>query len=257
METAIITTSLLLLLLVAFIISFVFIHKNKQLTYKKEKQLLQSQYAQSLLQTQIEIQEQTLKTISQEIHDNVGQVLSLAKLNLNTLDVDTGSSRQEKIAESIRLVSKAISDLRDLSRSINGEKISDLGLQEAIQNELRIINNTGLVQATLSIEGAIFPLQNQTEMVIFRIVQEALSNALKHSKAKNISVQIIYEPAGCSITIADDGQGFDANLLEATQTGIGLKNMQNRAKMIDVLFSIDSWPGLGTKIHIRVLNKTS
>jgi signal transduction histidine kinase len=94
----------------------------------KENLLLQAKFQQALLQTQIEIQEQTLTTISQEIHDNIGQVLSLAKLNLNTLQPD----EHEKLKDTKMLVSKAINDLRDLSRSMHGDKIADLGLQKPL-----------------------------------------------------------------------------------------------------------------------------
>mgnify|MGYP001574993141 CR=1 FL=1 len=240
-----------------FFLLYVNLYNKKKRKLIKEKQQLESQHTQALLQTQLEIQEQTLKTISQEIHDNVGQALSLAKLNLNTLDFDTGASKEEKIENSILLVGKAINDLRDLSRSLNGDKIADLGLQDAIDNELKIIRNTGLMHTNLTTEGAPYVLQNQHEMVIFRIVQESLNNAVKHSKAKNINIHINYQPSHCSITIADDGEGFNANLLEATQTGIGLKNMQNRANLIHANFSIESAPGKGTTVLIESANKTS
>ncbi|MBC7935818.1 MAG: sensor histidine kinase [Rhizobacter sp.] len=238
------------------LIVIVSLFQARKSKHRNEKQLLQSQHAQSLLQTQLEIQEQTLRTISQEIHDNVGQVLSLAKLNLKTLDMDTGVSREEKIDKSVELVSKAINDLRDLSRSINGDKIADLGLQDAIDNELKIIQNTGLFNTKLSIEGTAYILQNQHEMVIFRIVQESLNNAVKHSRAKNINILINYLPSFCCISITDDGEGFNTNLLEATQTGIGLKNMQSRATLINASLSIESAPGKGTKVLIKSANKT-
>lgn len=254
--TLLLGTCLLLLLSAVIVIAIVFYNK-KQKKMLLEKNIIQTQHAQALLQTQLEIQEQTLRTVSQEIHDNVGQALSLAKLNLNTLDFDTGASKEEKIERSIQLVSKAINDLRDLSRSLNGDKIADLGLQDAIDNELKIIRNTGLMHTNLTAEGTPYVLQNQHEMVIFRIVQESLNNAVKHSKAKNIHIHINYQPSHCSITIADDGEGFNANLLEATQTGIGLKNMQNRANLIHANFSIESAPGKGTTVLIESANKTS
>lgn len=249
-----------IILFTALALFGIYLFKKNIKTIKEslvEKQLMQSQHAQALLQTQLEIQEQTLRTISQEIHDNVGQVLSLAKLNLNTLDLNTGSSKEEKITRSIQLVSKAINDLRDLSRSLNGDKIADLGLQDAIDNELKIIQNTGLMETALMIEGTPYLLQSQQEIVIFRIVQESLNNSVKHSKAKNINILIEYQPSHCNITIADNGDGFDADLLEATQTGIGLKNMQGRANLINAYFSIESAPGKGTKVFIQSANKTS
>lgn len=256
-KTLILSAAMIFIALAVFIIFIVLLFNRRRNKLISDKTALQALHSQALLQTQLEIQEQTLKTISQEIHDNVGQVLSLAKLNLNTLDLDTGSSREEKIDKSIQLVSKAINDLRDLSRSLNGDKIADLGLRDAIDNELKIIQNTGVLQTSLTIDGLPYPLQSQQEMVIFRIVQESLNNAVKHSKAKNINILIEYRPSHCSITIADDGKGFDANLLEATQSGIGLKNMQNRASLINAYFSIESAPGKGTKLFIQSANKSS
>lgn len=256
-KTIILSAAVIFIALAVFIIFIVLIFNRRRNKLIRDKITLEAQFQQALLQTQLEIQEQTLKTISQEIHDNVGQVLSLAKLNLNMLDHNTGSSKEEKIEKSIQQISKAINDLRDLSRSLNGDKIADLGLQDAIDNELKIIQNTGLLQTSLTVEGDPYPLQSQQEIVIFRIVQESLNNAVKHSKAKNINILIEYRPSHYSITIADDGDGFDTNLLEATRSGIGLKNMQSRANLVHADFSITSAPGNGTKVFIRSANKTS
>ena len=118
-------TSIFLVLALLFI-AFVSMAAQKRKRMLHQQQLMKTAFEKELLETKLEIQEQTLRTISQEIHDNVGQVLSLAKLNLNTLDMNAGD-KQEKINRSIELVSKAINDLRDLSRSINGDKLSELG----------------------------------------------------------------------------------------------------------------------------------
>ncbi len=246
-----------LILVGGFLISFILMFKKKQFQNKIEKNLMQSQHSQALLQTQLEIQEQTLRTISQEIHDNVGQVLSLAKLNLNTLDIEEGANKEQKIQSSIQLVSKAINDLRDLSRSLNGDKIADLGLQDAIDNELKIIANTGQFETHLTLSGEPYKLPAQHEMVLFRIVQESLNNTVKHSRAKNICIELLYGMAVFKMTINDDGEGFDAGRLEATETGIGLNNMKNRASLVGALFSIQSSPGHGTSVLIQLPNTTA
>lgn len=209
---------------------------------------MKSQFEQELLQTQIEIQEQTLKTISQEIHDNVGQVLSLAKLNLNTFEVNP----EGKLKNTKELVSKAINDLRDLSRSLHGDKIAEIGLQEAVTNELRVLQNTGQFETQLKISGETYKLEPQKEMVLYRIVQEALHNSVKHAKAKNLQVQFNYQPGVFILNILDDGKGFDHNGLQSSQTGIGLKSMQNRAALIGGVFSIRSSTGSGTEINIEL-----
>ena len=203
---------------------------------------MKSQFQQELLQTQLEIQEQTLKTISEEIHDNVGQVLSLAKLNLNTFE----NNSEQKLQDTRQLISKAINDLRDLSRSMHGDRIAELGLQQSIADELQILQNSGEFETHLKIIGEAYKLLPQKEMVLFRIVQEALNNCIKYSKAKNITVNLDYDKENFSLSVMDDGIGFDTH----ARTGIGLKSMQNRAALIGGEFSIQSAIENGTAITI-------
>ncbi len=255
--TLIVIGTIIVVIFVGFVVLLSFLFTTKKSKLIQERQLLQTQFSQALLQTQIEIQEQTLKTISQEIHDNVGQVLSLAKLNLGTFEDSESAYNQTKINDTKQLVSKAINDLRDLSSSLNGDKIADLGLRDAIENELKIISNTGQFATALKITGEYYKLAAQNEMVIFRIVQESLNNAIKHSKAKHIFVQIDYNKAFCKIAVIDDGKGFDALLLESTKTGVGLHNMKSRATLIGAHFSIDASINNGTKVFIELPTLTA
>ncbi|MBP6024700.1 sensor histidine kinase [Ferruginibacter sp.] len=243
-----ITSVIAFLLLGLFMLLLAALYSRKQQKNKNEKMKMQTQFQQELLQTQIEIQEQTLKTISEEIHDNVGQILSLAKLNLNTLD----NTADQKIQDTKNLVSKAINDLRNLSRSIHGDRIAQLGLQQSIEDELNILQNSGQFTTALKIVGNHYKLDPQKEMVLFRIVQEALNNAVKYSKAKNITVQLNYQPQIFSLTISDDGIGFNVAALPASKTGIGLTSMQNRAALIGGAFTITSAAGNGTIINIEL-----
>ena len=248
----IITGIIVLSALVSFIVYFIIAYKGKQKKVLIEKEQMKTNFDKHLLQTQLEIQEQTLKTISQEIHDNVGQVLSLAKLNLGTFEDTESAYNQTKINDTKQLVSKAINDLRDLSRSLHGDKIAELGLQDAIANELKILQNTGQYQTELKITGESYKLEPQKEMVLFRILQEAINNAIKHSKAKKIQVQLAYQRDLFLLSITDDGVGFNLASLQSGQTGIGLKSMQNRAALIGAGISINSIPGDGTVISIEL-----
>lgn len=232
------------------VLFFIKLMRRKQ-KHLLEKQLMLSQFQQEILQTQLEIQEQTLRTISQEIHDNVGQILSLAKLNLATLEFGEGEKKELKIKNAAQLVGKAINDLRDLSRSMNGDKVADLGLKDAIDNELKIVKNTEVFDTELIVTGNPFKLLPQNEMVLFRIVQESIHNTVKHSKAKLLRVTLDHTEGLLRIAVQDDGKGFDADKLEASETGIGLKNMKNRASLIGARFSIQSFPG-GTSVFIEL-----
>lgn len=242
------------LVITFFFILFFKTHLKNYKKYFQDKQMLQAKFDKALLQTQIEIQEQTLKTISQEIHDNVGQILSLAKLNLGTFEEMESDYNQTKIDNTKQLVSKAINDLRELSRSLSGDKMADLGLKDAVENELKIISNTGQFETSLNIKGQPFKLSPQNEMIIFRIVQESLNNVLKHSKADNIRVNLDYEIDYFKLSVADDGSGFEGNLLEAKNTGIGLNNMKSRAALIGAKFSINSKPWEGTTVIVELYN---
>jgi len=249
-----------LLLLTSFVVVFITYHQRRQIKNLNEKQQLQSKYQQELLQTQLEIQEQTLKTISQEIHDNIGQALSLAKLNLNTMPATNDEQLQQKIINSKELVSKAIVDLRDLSRSLDTDYVQEMGLLRAIEYELELIRKTGTMDAQLQIEGVIARADKQKDLILFRIVQETFNNIIKHAEAKSIKVSVYYNLTELVLIIADNGKGIDLGPLnEQTNSGFGLgiRNMHNRAKLIGAVFTMRSSLGKGTEVKIILPNQNS
>lgn len=248
----VVASTALILFFAIIIITYALAYQKRKNRYFKEKQVMESVFQASILQTQIEIQEQTLKNVAQEIHDNIGQILILAKLNLNTFPPLNDSIAETKVNDTRQLVAKAINDLRDLSKSLHGDKITDIGLAEAAGNELKILQNTGLYQTSLQINGSRYRLTTQKEMVLFRIIQESLHNALKHAKAKNISVILLYEPTHFRMTVSDDGEGFETTGLQSADTGIGLKNMKDRATLVGGKFIIHSSPGNGTIITVDI-----
>ena len=126
-------------MIIPFIIIMGFQYKQKQIKHIREKEKIQSQFQQTLLQSQLEIQEQTLHNISQEIHDNIGQVLSLTKLNIQTIDIYQPEKALIKINDSRELLTNAIRDLRNLARSMNTAYISEMGLLRSIGYEVEMI----------------------------------------------------------------------------------------------------------------------
>ncbi len=252
---AIFSVSLVIVILALFATLFFLIHKRKIKQNKKEKNELQTQFQQTLLQTQLEIQEQTLKNISQEIHDNVGQVLSLAKLNLNTMDVTKTEQLQGKINNTLTQVSKAINDLRDLSKSFNTDNITAIGLIKAIATELDVISKTDSHKTTFRITGNSRQLEPQKELILFRIVQEALHNIIKHADAQTVKVSANYSDEQLELEITDNGKGFDLTALNnemKNDFGLGIRNMNNRAKLIGAEFNMSSSTGQGTIVKITL-----
>jgi signal transduction histidine kinase len=249
------TGTIIFLILVIFFIGFILFSVQKRRSLEGRNKQLQSQFQKELLQSQLEIQEQTLKNISQEIHDNIGQALSLAKLNLNTLHAVLDETQQQKILNSKELVSKAITDLRDLSRSLDTDYIQEMGLQKAIAYELELIKKTGTLETSMTVDGAAFRFEKQKELILFRIVQETFNNIIKHAGAKNIFVVVSYTPTLFSLSIKDDGRGVNLQPLNESKDnnfGLGIRNMHNRAKLIGAEFSMSSTIGQGTEVIITL-----
>lgn len=238
--------------LFGFIVYAIIFYKKTQRLHLVERELLLQKYNHEIIQAQLEIQEQTLKDISQEIHDNIGQVLALAKLNLNAVIPAAEGIIQEKIADSKELVSKAIGDLRDLSRSMDTDYVKEMGLWRAIEYEMEMIQKAGAISANLQIEGDIITLDKQKELILFRIIQETFHNIIKHADATELHVYASCKDTALELLIADNGKGFDPAFLDGKDksAGLGLRNMHNRAKLIGANFSINSTPEEGTEVKI-------
>ena len=257
--TLVITGAIVFLSLSTFITFFVIIYQRRQLNYKKTTEQLKVSFQQTLLQTQLEIQEQTFKNISQEIHDNIGQVLSLVKLNINTMDCNKPAALNEKISDSKQLISKAIQDLRDLSKSINTDYVTEMGLTRSVEYELEMLQRTGSYKIQFNTTGKPYRLDPQQELIFFRIVQEALHNIIRHAKATAINVELIFEPEIFTLKITDNGVGFDSSQLAINNyngPGLGIRNMHNRANMVNTDFKLMSYVEKGTTIILTLALQT-
>ncbi len=240
--------SFLLILFIGFLLFVLLWQRKKSNAYIVEKERMQTFFNEQLLQSQLEAQEQTFNFISQEIHDNVGQILSLAKVQLNILE--QGESLDKVLlADAKDSVSKAMTDLRDIAKSLSSERIQLASLPQIISGELARIGRSGLLLTSLQIEGKEQPLQNQKKLILFRMIQEALQNILKHSKAKNIELHFRYHESYLQVTVMDNGNGFDTALLSGNE-GLGLSNIISRATLVGGKAQIESVINKGTTITI-------
>jgi signal transduction histidine kinase len=242
----------MLLLLGFFIISFMFFYQRKRTLHVAEQEQLKSAFSQEILTTQIEVQEQTLNYISQELHDNIGQVLSFVKLNLGTAGtIPDQQKKQRKIDESRELVAQVITDLRNLSKSLSFQQISQYGLLKAIELEVERVNKSGLLKTETVVSGEAYSLGEQRELVLFRIFQESLNNALKYAHALQLRINLVYSADLFSLTIADNGIGFLAETA-GKGNGSGLRNIENRAALIGASATVETSPGKGCTIHVSL-----
>ncbi len=251
--TTILMFTILLLIVATGIVMLVLVYQKKQLQYLRDKEQLRVKFDKEILESKLEIQEQTFKNISQEIHDNIGQVLSLAKITINTMDCGDREGMMEKIGTSSELVSQAIQDLRDLSRSLNADFIMEMGLLKSIEYELEMIKKTGRYQTNLTKEGDHQRLSHKHELILFRIFQEVLNNVLKHAKASEINMKINYNSTNFIMHISDNGIGFDNEKLKRDmgfKDKLGITNITNRASLIGADLKIITDEGKGTTVTI-------
>lgn len=249
--TLIILGTIIIIIFVAFVVLLSFLFTTKKNKLIQEKQLLQSQFSQALLQSQIEIQEQTLQQISRELHDNLGHIASIIKINLNTLKLDDLNKATTKIEDTKDLTRQLIGDIKSLSVSLNSDRIAKTGLVKALQTEVERLNKTDLFTATFTQTGPVPEIENDKAIILYRMAQEVLNNMVKHSEAKFIQVNLNVQDNLFILAFSDDGKGFDVEE-QLKSGGSGLTNLEKRAGLINAQLTIYSKPGNGTHIAIEM-----
>lgn len=209
-----------------------------------------SQTLNELYINQQKIQEQTLNHVSQEIHDNVGQLLSLVRMQLNLVAEKEGSENR-LIADAQENIGRAMMDLRDLAKGMSSERIRVLGLLGSVEQEAERIRRTGACDVLIQQSGQNTSMDHQKETILFRVIQECLQNIIKHAQAKRIQIIFSYKQPTLSIQVADDGKGFLINR-DDQLSGLGLMNIRHRIELLKGKLQVQSEPGSGTKIQIEV-----
>ena len=223
---------------------------------KKENQEMKVQFEQALLKSKLEIQEQTLQHISREIHDNLGQVASLIKINLNTLQVDDNAKAKDKIEHTRELVRQLITDLKLLSGTLNSDKVLKNGLLKALEFEANRLTKTAAFESVFTQHDMVPPIQADKAIILYRMSQEILNNSIKHSEASHINIDVYYSGNILTLTIADDGKGFDPDntMKDEKNAGNGLGNLVNRARLINADIQFNSVINEGSQVTIKMIN---
>jgi signal transduction histidine kinase len=250
----IVVASVFFILIGSFLLLIVFVFLRRQRKNREEKEEMRNRFEQTLLKTQLEIQEQAFAYISQEIHDNIGQVLSLVRLNLNTFD--TNIIPEEKLERTDDLLGKAIKDLRELSHNLQNNRIHDIGIIDSVRQLLVSLEKTGRFITSFHTSDNYHILDPNTDIILYRMIQEIINNIIKHASASTIDVSIDNGPGITIVIISDNGIGFDTALLKEERPGIGLQNIINRAKMINAAVDVKSAPGEGTTITLFIKPKS-
>lgn len=243
--------SIIFMVFAITLVVFLVLHKRKRYEHLLEKQTMENNYHNQLLLSRMEVQEQSFRYFSEEIHDNIGQLLSIVKMQLHNIrSSSTEADTVKRAGESIEIMSKAITDLRNISHTLNSAFVTNAGLTDAVEKDMEYIRSAKDVKCLLHRKGDEYSLGNEKELLIFRIIQEAIANAVKHASPSEINVYLDYTPTMLTVTIADNGNGFETDNIK--KSGIGLNNMYVRTGLLKGKLTVTSEKNAGTIIRIEI-----
>ncbi|MBS1500638.1 MAG: sensor histidine kinase [Bacteroidetes bacterium] len=242
--------TLVVVVLITGLFFFVIIYQRKMIKNQVELRRMQDVQQQELLQAVIETQETERKRLAEDLHDSVGQVLSAIKLKLHRLDkVNNDENTNELLADTRKLTDECIQEIRNIIHNVLPPVLTDFGVIDALQALcVKMDQNTPMqVVFTRKLADERFPAE--VELTLYRIAQELFGNAVKHSEATSIHVDLTKEKRTLTMTFRDNGKGFN---LDNVKHGFGLKNLQSRAQLVNGKIHIYTKPLSGTLTTINV-----
>lgn len=213
---------------------------------EQEKQLVA---VNSILQAQ----EAERSRMAKDLHDGLGGLLSGIKLTLHSISDAIPQKIAPAFSKVINQLDTVIKEMRRVAHNMMPEALLKFGLGEAIQDYCDGINESNIIKIKYTQIGSLQTLTQSTVIVLYRIIQELTNNSIKHAAAKNIFVQLTKHQQGYTITVEDDGKGFDAQAVPDTK-GTGLQNVRSRVEYLKGSFTADSEGGKGTSINIEIPN---
>ena len=198
-------------------------------------------------------EDQERSRIAKELHDSVGQTLSALALHLNNLKKDRHLNKEEKdkLARIDSLLKAAIGETRSVAHNLMPPTLTDLGFVAAVDNLIARLQEASEIKFTFHTNQATQDIPADIAFALYRIVQEALNNIIKHAAASEVTIQFLVYNDLLSLSVEDNGKGFDMAKSQKN-SNFGINSMRNRAASIGADISIDSQPGQGTHIHVSV-----
>ncbi|MFY7956537.1 MAG: sensor histidine kinase [Flavobacterium macrobrachii] len=217
----------------------------------KEKKEAEELYLTQLYATKLEIQQQTMDNIGKEIHDNIGQKLTLASIYMQQLEHENKQTDTKEGIQNISgILNETLWEMRELTKSLTQNSISEQLIYDLIQKECERVEKLKIIKVKFLCYDKKLILDTEIKTILVRIVQEFIQNSIKHSECETISIVMHSLKQKATLVLTDDGIGFD--LEKRYSNGMGLKNMEKRVKMILGTFAIESKINVGTKITITL-----
>jgi two-component system, NarL family, sensor kinase len=237
-----------MLMLAGAIVLFVVFYQKRMLQEQFKRQAMEFDYQQKMMQAELESQESERRRLAADLHDSIGGMLSTIRVGISTMAKTLPNP--QSIDETKRMLDDTISSVRRISRDLMPSTLEKFGLTYAIKELCERFHQTSKIPIYFSENGEIPKLDAQRELMIFRIAQELLNNAIKHSQATMINVTTQMSNKQLSLSVDDNGIGFDAEFLKTDSTGtkgLGLYNIENRARLLGGEISFEKGKAKGSR----------
>jgi two-component system NarL family sensor kinase len=225
----------MLLLFISFLLIFIFTQRKK-MRYQQLLYNLRQQQQTQLIEAAVQSEETERLRIAEVLHDEVGALLSSSKLHFQSFRaVGAETSDQILLTKGNELLNEAINKIRGMAQTLHSQILREFGLTEAILHFTNNIAHASVIKVTTSLDTGYTTLVPQTDMMIYRIIQELINNIIKHAGANYIHVALKCSPADLNIAITHNGNGLTQALFEDlryNKNGLGLKNIQNRLNLL-------------------------
>jgi two-component system sensor histidine kinase UhpB len=198
-------------------------------------------------------QEEERARVARDLHDEVNQSLTGLLLRLEAAREAAPPELEPELAETKALANQAMRELLSLARQLRPTALDDLGLAAAIAGLVERLGE-GEIETTIEVAGDFSDLSDDQQLVVYRVAQEALSNAARHSGAAHVAVTLRRGPEGVELTVADDGRGF---AFAESERGLGIGGMRERALLIEGELTLESRPGAGTTVRLTIPAESS
>jgi len=249
-------TLLLRSLLLGFAVALTVVFRLRVLERRSEEQRVITERAEQqmrqLSQRLVATQEEERRNLSRELHDHVGQVLTALRMELGR--IERGRSPADTrlggaVAEAKQLVDKMVRTVRDLALGLRPSMLDDFGLRAALEWHVRDIARRYGVDVVLNIDGDVDTLPDRYQTCVYRAIQEALTNCVRHAKAQSINVNVVRHSQALDVSVTDDGVGFDA---ARRGEGLGLRGIEERVKELSGVITVASAVGKGTTLSMQL-----
>jgi len=240
--------TMLIALMLTFVFYFVVSYQRQRRQFNWEREKMQR----SLLQAQTEIREETLRTISRELHDHLGAQLSGLKFYVAQIKSPLTDYEANLKNDVYNLLGQLHEDVRSISRSMHSKRLESIGIIDALKEDIGRFNRNKKINASLEGAKKIYGLTGEAQIFIYRICQELLNNAGKHAGTAEIVLKVDETDTEFLLNYRDNGNGFDVDAALKSPGSSGLHNMRERCKLIGANLKIKSAPGEGTKVVISL-----